>query len=91
MELRLLRYVLRDGTIRNELERFYLKIGGGDVNKCEYCNPANAKPLIYECALYVFIEKKLLVAGYSDMCTFESIESTQINYCPMCGRKLSDK
>ena len=64
---------------------------GGDVNKCEYCNPANAKPLINECALYVFIEKKLLVAGYSDMCTFESNESTQINYCPMCGGKLSDK
>ena len=64
---------------------------GGHVNKCEYCNPANAKPLINECALYVFIEKKLLVAGYSDMCTFESNESTQINYCPMCGSKLSDK
>ena len=91
MELRLLRYVLRDGTIWIKLAGFYLKIGGGDVNKCDYCNPANAKPLINECALYVFIEKKLFVAGYSDMCTCESNESIKVNYCPMCGRKLSDK
>ena len=81
MELRLLRYVLRNGTIRNELERFCLKIGGGAVKKCEYCGPKDANFIIDAFGIYLFIEKNSLVVGYSDMCTFESNESTQINYC----------
>ena len=65
--------------------------GGGNVKNCEFCEPKNAKRLVEEIGLYLFIEKDYLIAGYSDMCTFESNESIKINYCPMCGRKLSDK
>ena len=64
---------------------------GGNVKKCEYCGPKDANFIIDAFGIYLFIEKNSLVVGYSDMCTFESNESIKVNYCPMCGRKLSDK
>lgn len=54
---------------------------------CEYCNPKSINPFIDDDGLYLFIDKNRIFAGYSDGCTFENCESTQINYCPMCGRK----
>ena len=58
---------------------------------CEYCDPKLINPFIDDDGLYLFIDKNRIFAGYSDGCTFEKSESIKINYCPMCGRKLSDK
>ena len=56
---------------------------------CEYCKVENSELLIDGNALSAYVEDAILNIGGWDG-EFQ-IEYLKINYCPMCGRKLSDK
>lgn len=58
--------------------------------KCPYCEATNRKPVL------AFGNKMLLVSGKNTLITVDLMTentgqgwSTHIEYCPMCGRKLS--
>lgn len=63
------------------------------MNKCEYCGPAIRKNLgiKWEKRSYVCLDKNNLDITWLDTYIGENNIKIKINYCPMCGGKLSDK
>ena len=58
---------------------------------CEYCKVENSELLIDGNALSAYVEDAILnIDGRGWDGEFQA-EYLKINYCPMCGRKLSDK
>ena len=55
---------------------------------CEYCE--KRKSLIDHAGLLLFINKNSLHAVWEEGFGSYPTADTKINYCPMCGRKLSD-
>ena len=67
--------------------------GGGDVSKCEYCDGEllKQKEVISDYEDFTLIVGSITIVEYQGY-TFDRSEDTfRFNYCPMCGRKLSDK
>lgn len=52
---------------------------------CEYCDIAECEPLIAGVTVETYIYDNILVSRDSEM---GYGNETEINYCPMCGRKL---
>lgn len=71
-----------------------MKIEAELIEGCEFCRGNEEKKIGYiEISCFEFMEKKhLTVVVYEDESGLEAIdeESFDINYCPMCGRKLED-
>ena len=58
---------------------------------CEYCKVENSELLIDGNALSAYVEDAILnIDGRGWDGEFQA-EYLKINYCPMCGRKLSDE
>lgn len=64
-------------------------------NECPYCNGKNDKPFYknFGTALNLIMPDKAIQIIYEDngKASAYFTEPGVINYCPMCGRKLSDK
>lgn len=58
------------------------------LQMCEYCE--KRKSLIDQAGLLLFINKNSLHAIWEEEFGCCPTANTKINYCPMCGRKLSD-
>lgn len=66
---------------------------------CDYCNMIGKRLLTVEMGEFETGEKKEmyveicggLIRAYDNDYQNSSIDSIQINFCPMCGRKLREK
>lgn len=70
-------------------KRCNIKINARNIEPCECCNNKGIKfyyenPTSYQ---YMFIEDNYLYAIDLER---RSKERVEINYCPMCGRKLNE-
>mgnify|MGYP000860185959 CR=1 FL=1 len=52
---------------------------------CEYCMPLDEEPIIADGELLCGISVGKMYAEY-----YDAYASSHINYCPMCGRKLTE-
>ncbi|MFT8556664.1 hypothetical protein [Liquorilactobacillus hordei] len=61
-----------------------------EQQKCEYCHGGiKARPIIEESSVFLAFDENGIVAFGNDGSVTTGEEYTRINYCPMCGRKLS--
>lgn len=69
-----------------------IKINDRNIEPCEYCCGRNANNIYYE-DLHIRTSYLKIVENflYSYDIKNEQINNVEINYCPMCGRKLNDK
>jgi hypothetical protein len=66
------------------------------ISKCEFCN-FNQDPKVwtinlYSCTSYKYEGKKYFLDieyPLGDMTKYPDIKAVEVNYCPMCGKKLN--
>ena len=61
-----------------------------EQQKCEYCHGGRkAKPIVEESSAFLAFDENGIVAFGNDGSVTTGEGYTKLNYCPMCGRKLS--